>query len=98
MKRVQKKVRQSNTALADGSGQGSLCPFTVEVEQEDRSMFEVLFQDDRVSEELAVNFVMALLRTGIDSVSNIGQWVIRIMGRVGGKYFPYDVTASRLAA
>ena len=46
----------------------NLCPFTTAVLKEDRSMFEVLMQDSRVTNELAVNLIMALFRTGIDSV------------------------------
>ena len=63
--RVAEQVRRSGDVLVGGS---SRCPFTVAFKTEERSMFEVLLQDDRVTRELAVNLIMALFRTGIDSV------------------------------
>ena len=59
---VEKRVKGS------GSGGRDVCPFSADVTEEGRSVFEVLMSDDGVSQELAVNLIMALLRTGIDSV------------------------------
>ena len=61
---IVERVRNSTIA---NPAQG-LCPFTTALLEEDRSMFEILMQDDRVTNELAVNMIMALFRTGIDSV------------------------------
>ena len=66
MKKVAKKVQQSGNCMTLEDG---LCPFTASKLYEDRSMFQVLMQDDRISNELVVNLIMALFRTGIDSVS-----------------------------
>ena len=66
VQRVRDKVRENG---GEGGIEQGLCPFTLELLKEDRSMFEVLMQDDRVTTELAVNLIMALFRTGIDSVS-----------------------------
>ena len=66
VQRVKDKLKASGKDAA-GDEQG-LCPFTLELVKEDRSMFEVLMQDERVTNELVVNLIMALFRTGIDSV------------------------------
>ena len=68
VQRVADKVTSKRGSGSDLSEE-ALCPFTVGLLQEDRSMFEVLLQDDRATKELAVNLIMALFRTGIDSVS-----------------------------
>ena len=46
--------------------QSGVCPHHAD---EHRSMFEMLHRDDRATEELVENQIMALFRTGIDSVS-----------------------------
>ncbi len=61
---IAQRVREGSPSIERG-----LCPFTTALLQEDRSMFEILMQDGRVTNELAVNLIMALFRTGIDSVS-----------------------------
>ena len=65
VQRVKDKLKESGKDAGDEQG---LCPFTLELVKEDRSMFEVLMQDERVTNELVVNLIMALFRTGIDSV------------------------------
>ena len=62
VQRIAERVRREGSS-------SDMCPFTLGVLEEDRSMFEVLMQDSRVTNELAVNLIMALFRTGIDSVS-----------------------------
>ena len=62
VREVESRVRGSGPVDRD------VCPFSVDVREEGRSVFEVLMSDDGVSQDLAVNLIMALLRTGIDSV------------------------------
>jgi len=57
------RVMASYGASQDG------CPFSGSLNSDDGvSVLDALTTDPRVSTELAVNLVMALFRTGIDSV------------------------------
>ena len=69
--KVEERMRAEGRYLTGEEGLFSgktTCPFTTGVLEESQSLFEVLMHDDRASHELAINLVMALLRTGIDSV------------------------------
>ena len=44
-----------------------VCPYSAH-QTEDKSIYETLMSDDRVSNDLCANIIMALFRTGIDSV------------------------------
>jgi len=63
-------VRRLTTSC--DAGRHSACPFTGAMNDDDddevRCVLDALASDPRVSTELAVNLVMALFRTGIDSV------------------------------
>lgn len=72
---IQKKALALKLAPSSSLSASSLsgCPFggvfDPKIEVEDRSVYELLMIDNRVEKELADNLVMALFRTGIDSVS-----------------------------
>jgi hypothetical protein len=76
----------------DASRSRGTCPFAMmfrsapnqkqlsDVIDDGASVLDVLSHDPRVSSELAVNLVMALFRTGIDSVRKMAS--IRIIARL----------------
>ncbi|KAK2153576.1 hypothetical protein LSH36_292g03037 [Paralvinella palmiformis] len=72
VEKVQRRNRKTGQTVSNGvifSGK-TTCPFNTGILEESNSLFEILLRDSRVSQDLAVNLVMALLRTGIDSTGN----------------------------
>ena len=64
------RLMKSNDAGVQGA-----CPFTGAIHSDDTAcVLDSLTADPRVSTELAVNLVMALFRTGIDSVCSISHY------------------------
>jgi hypothetical protein len=77
VEKVQERMRIEGRNIAGNGGLFSgktTCPFRSGVLEESQSLFEILMSDARVSHELAINLVMALLRTGIDSVRNTWKY------------------------
>jgi hypothetical protein len=73
VQQVMHRVRKDNSTLdleplVTGS---TSCPFSSAILEESSSMFELLLRDERVTEELTINLIMALFRTGIDSVQKL---------------------------
>jgi hypothetical protein len=46
------------------------CPFARSLQQEHRSLYEVMQGDKRITTDLLENFIMAVFRTGVDSVGS----------------------------
>ena len=59
---------EEKKAAASAESQG-VCPFSAHKTEDNKSIYETLMSDDRVSKDLSANIIMALFRTGIDSVS-----------------------------
>jgi len=73
---AQRRSRRTMTRMMTSHTQGA-CPFSGAVNTDDAvCVLDALMSDPRVSTELAVNLVMALFRTGIDSVSSASFIVI----------------------
>ena len=61
---------QEKKAAANAAESQAVCPYSAAHKTEDnKSIYETLMSDDRVSKDLSANIIMALFRTGIDSVS-----------------------------
>lgn len=57
------------------------CPFARSLQQENRSLYEVMQGDKRITTDLLENFIMAVFRTGVDSVgSGLVQITILYVG------------------
>ena len=69
----ERALEHAQEKAANAESQG-VCPYSAHNTEDNKSIYETLMNDDRVSKDLSANIIMALFRTGIDSVSWVCWW------------------------